>query len=250
MVVEQRITLKSTQDELKIIEAENAAMKERLVTSETKVGALERVNEAQEEKLANVKAENAAQQAELAVVKTRLSASEAEVVNMKMETAALSADLRSVADRLASTETDMEQLKMENAAQEAVLTAVKTRLVAVETEVEDLEKAIRAAPKVAFSAALNEGYTEAGATSLNVVFGRVITNFGQAYSSVSGFFTAPLVLGLSEHDSDGYFSYLSSGVTLELEVGDVINLVLPAGKRLYDDGWKYSTFSGFLLFPL
>ncbi|XP_063069058.1 complement C1q-like protein 4 [Engraulis encrasicolus] len=188
MVVEQRTILKSNQDELKKMEAENAAMKQRLVTSEHKVVALEKVTAAQ-------------------------------------------------------------------------------------------EKEIRAAPKVAFSAALNSGYIQAGATDLNVVFPRVITNVGGAYSSVSGFFTAPVkgvyyfrftvrdnldsrwmiiymhkngevVLGLAEYESDGHQSYLSSGVTLQLEVGDKVNLKLSAGYRLFDSQNTHCIFSGFLLFPL
>ena len=55
---------------------------------------------------------------------------------------------------------------------------------------------------------------------------------------------------LDEYDTDGTHSYLSSGVTLQLEVGDVVNMQLPAGSRLYDDSNNLSTFSGFLLFPL
>ncbi|KAL2080875.1 hypothetical protein ACEWY4_022728 [Coilia grayii] len=280
MVVELRVALRYIQDELKIMEGENSDVKERVVVSET-----------------------------------RLAVSEAEVMNLRKETAAQSADLRSVAERLAATETDMEQvkkdtaaqhtdlttmktevmnltkeneaivtkvddLKLENSAQEAELTAVKTRLAATETEVDNLETEIKAAPKVAFSAGLTDlGYVESGNTDLNLVFSRIITNVGQAYSSRSGFFTAPVrgvyyfrftvmdVLGsrymqirmfkngqqlmwLSEHDTDGYNSYLSGGLTLQLEVGDAVNMVLPAGYRLYDNVNNHSIFSGFLVFPL
>ena len=133
--------------------------------------------------------------------------------------------------------------------------------------------------KVAFSAGLyNSGYIEAGNTDLNLVFTRIITNVGQAYSKMTGFFTAPVkgvyyfrftvvdlltgsmlirivkngeqVMQLAEYDTDGQNSYLSSGVTLQLEVGDVVNMRLPVGYRLFDDSNNHSTFSGFLLFPL
>ena len=173
----------------------------------------------------------------------------------------------------------MEKLKIELAAQEAELTAVKTRLAATETEVVNLEKEITETPKVAFSAGLyNSGYI-AGNTDLNLVFTKIITNVGQAYSNITGFFTAPVkgvyyfrftvmdvlssrsmtirivkngeqVMRLYEYDTDAQTSYLSSGVTLQLEVGDVVNMQLPAGSRLYDDSDNRSTFGGFLLFPL
>ncbi|XP_062391033.1 complement C1q-like protein 4 [Sardina pilchardus] len=169
---------------------------------------------------------------------------------------------------------------METAAQETELTAVKTRLAATETDVVNLEKEITEQPKVAFSAGLTDsGYIESGNAELNLVFTRVITNVGQAYSSTTGFFTAPVkgvyyfrftvrdgltsrymhimmfkngeqIMWLSEYDTDGHPAYLSSGATLQLEEGDVVNMRLPAGYRLYDNTNNLSTFSGFLLFPL
>ena len=185
-----------------------------------------------------------------------------------------------VETRLSASETEVEKLKMEHAAQEAELTAVKTRLAATETEVVNLEKEITEKPKVAFSAGLTDsGYIESGNTDLNLVFTKIITNVGQAYSNITGFFTAPVkgvyyfrftvmdvlssrsmtirivkngeqVMRLYEYDTDGQHSYLSSGVTLQLEVGDVVNMQLPAGYRLFDNSDNHSTFSGFLLFPL
>ena len=112
-----------------------------------------------------------------------------------------------------------------------------------------------------------------------MVFTRIITNVGQAYSNITGFFTAPvkgvyyfrftvadvlssrsmhikmvkngeIVMWLDEYNTDGYRSYLSSGVTLQLEVGDVVNMPLPKGFKLYGSSSYESTFSGFLLFPL
>ena len=287
MVVELRVTLSFTQDELR--NTKNLLYK--------------------------IEAENDAQDTEMTAVKTRLAASETEVVNLRKEAAAQTADLRSVTERLVATETDMEhvkkdtaaqhtdlttmktevmnlkmelsageteveKLKMEHAAQDSELIAVKTRLAATETEVVNLEKEITEKPKVAFSAGLtNSGYIEAGNTDLNLVFTKIITNVGQAYSNMTGFFTAPVkgvyyfrftvmdvlssrsmtirivkngeqVMRLYEYDTDGQQSYLSSGVTLQLEVGDVVNMQLPAGYRLFDNSDNHSTFSGFLLFPL
>ncbi|XP_063049337.1 cerebellin-3-like [Engraulis encrasicolus] len=161
---------------------------------------------------------------------------------------------------------------------------LKGRLVASESKVEALENEIKAAPKVAFSAGLREsgyGSTESGDNDLNLVFSRVITNVGEAYSSTTGFFTAPVkgvyyfrftvmdyldkrwvqirmhkngkqqLMWLAEHDTDGMASYLSSGLTLQLEQLDTVNMLLPASYRLNDDSdYSHCTFSGFLLFPL
>ncbi|KAL2102612.1 hypothetical protein ACEWY4_001780 [Coilia grayii] len=274
VVVELRVTLKFTQDDLQMtktllnkMETENTGqemklivMAEKLVASEAKVQALERVT--------------AAQEAQLTALKTRLAASEAEVMNLRKETAAQSADLR-----LAATETGIDDLKVQNAAQEAELTAVKTGLAATETEVDNLEK-ITEKSKVAFSACLTDsGFIESGNTGLNLVFSKVITSVGQAYSSTTGFFTAPVrgvyyfrftardhlssrymhirmfkngqgLMWLADYDTDGRETYLSSGLALQLEVGDVVNVALPAGSGLFDDHNNHCTFSGFLLFPL
>ncbi|XP_063049223.1 cerebellin-1-like [Engraulis encrasicolus] len=134
--------------------------------------------------------------------------------------------------------------------------------------------------KVAFSAALPSGFTVAGSSNLNVVFSEVITNVGEAYNGENGFFTAPVrgvyylrfsvmdllntrtmniwlhkngeqLMWLTEYGADGQPGYLSSGLALQLEKGDAVNLVLPASMRLWN--WErenQSTFSGFLLFPL
>ncbi|XP_063049693.1 uncharacterized protein LOC134444267 [Engraulis encrasicolus] len=258
MVVDLRATLRHTRDDVKVLEAENVAVKERLVASETKVQILDKAlqdNKAEmKTEVDNLKMKNAAQEAELIAVKTRLEASEAEVMN----------------------------LKKENAAQEAELTAVKTRLAATETGVENVKKEIGAAPKVAFSAALRdfqEGFTDSVSNDMNLAFKRVITNVGEAYNSTTGFFTAPVrgvyyfrftvmdrlsahwmgikmfkkgvrLMQLVEYDTDGKASYLSSGLTLQLEKGDVVNMVLPKGYRLFDSWNNHCTFSGFLLFPL
>ncbi|KAL2080968.1 hypothetical protein ACEWY4_022821 [Coilia grayii] len=290
MLVEQQTTLRSTQDELKKMEAENAAVKERLVASETKVGALERGLVASETKVGALETVNDAQEAELKAMATRLAVSETEVANLRKENTAQQTQLTNIKtevmnlinanaaqdSRISASEAEVENLKI---VQEAELTAVKTRLAVTEMEVQNLEKKITETPKVAFSAGLtNSGYIQSGNTELNLVFTKVITNVGQAYSSTTGFFTAPVrgvyyfrftvmdypssayahikifrnvkqVMLLADYESQGHL-YLSGGVALQLEVGDVVNLRLPAGCRLLDDSNNHSTFSGFLLFPL
>uniref|UniRef100_A0AAY4CQW9 C1q domain-containing protein n=1 Tax=Denticeps clupeoides TaxID=299321 RepID=A0AAY4CQW9_9TELE len=135
--------------------------------------------------------------------------------------------------------------------------------------------------KVAFSAALtfNTEYVQAGPSELNLVFRNIITNVGNAYSSNTGFFTAPVkgvyffrftvadilssrtmytalyrnqqrIMLLGEYDMDHHVSYLVGGVTLQLEAGDWVNLRLPGNQRLYNTESNHCIFSGFLLFTL
>ncbi|XP_062384614.1 complement C1q tumor necrosis factor-related protein 3-like [Sardina pilchardus] len=187
---------------------------------------------------------------------------------METENDALHTEMAVLKSSLAASETEVE------------LTAVKTRLAATETDVVNLEEEITEQPKVAFSAALTDsGYIQSGNTDLNLVFTKIITNVGQAYSSTTGFFTAPVrgvyyfrftvmdilssrsmgitmnkngeqIMYLWEYDTDATDTYLSSGASLQLEEGDVVNMRLPAGMWLYDDPSNRNTFSGFLLFPL
>ncbi|XP_063056402.1 collagen alpha-1(X) chain-like [Engraulis encrasicolus] len=228
--------------------------------------------------------QNAVQESELTTLKTRLAASETEVISLRKDTA-------SVAERLVATETDMEHMKKDTAAQLTDMTAgliyltkehatLETRLVASETGVDNLEREIKDVPKVAFSAGLTDsGLIQSGSMDLNLVFSKVITNVGQAYSSTSGFFTAPVkgvyyfrftvmdnltsrwmairlykngqqVMYVSQHSGSGNNNYLSSGVTLQLEMSDEVNLRIAANYYLYSNFNHHSTFSGFLLFPL
>ncbi|XP_063048554.1 complement C1q tumor necrosis factor-related protein 3-like [Engraulis encrasicolus] len=150
-----------------------------------------------------------------------------------------------------------------------------------QNEVKVLEAENAAAKtKVAFSVGLGKGFTQAGSDHMNLVFSRVITNVGEAYSSETGFFTAPVsgvyyfrftvrddpyssamhimlnkngerLVWLWDYDTDGRPNYLSSGLTVQLEQGDAVNMMIPAGYRLWDDAdGNESTFSGFLLFRL
>ncbi|XP_031435396.2 uncharacterized protein LOC116223327, partial [Clupea harengus] len=266
MVGELRVTLSFTRDELQNtkyllnkIEGENDAVKQRLVASETKVESLERVTLAQEAEVVNLRKEAAAQTADLGSVTERVAVTENDMEHVQKDTAAKHTDLTTMKTEvenmkmeLSASETEVEKLKLEQAAQETELVVLKTRLSSTETEVVNLEKEITEKPKVAFSAGLyNSGYIQADNTDLNLVFTKTITNVGQAYSNITGFFTAPVkgvyyfrftvmdllssrsmtirmykngeqVMWLGEYDTDGARSYLSSGVTLQLEVGDEI----------------------------
>ncbi|XP_053177552.1 complement C1q-like protein 2 [Scomber japonicus] len=154
-----------------------------------------------------------------------------------------------------------------------------TRLKISENEVEELKRQNADQPKVAFSLGLTDkGRIGPFNTDITLKFSKVITNFGQAYSPSTGLFTAPVSgayyfsfntldtrnnvwrrVYLYHNDKSVLFSYnysangwesVSNSLVLQLEKGDVVYLVLPAGYSVYDDTADHTTFNGFLLFPL
>ncbi|XP_072534741.1 cerebellin-2-like [Salminus brasiliensis] len=134
--------------------------------------------------------------------------------------------------------------------------------------------------KVAFSASLLEsghGHTGPYGTDITLVYKYVFTNIGNGYNPATGIFTAPVrgVYQFSFHThgaggrtsgvnlyKNGHFvagthAYQgkdsvssSNGVSLLLEVGDVVCLKLEASKWIYDSILHHSTFSGEILFSV
>ncbi|KAG9282205.1 cerebellin-4-like [Astyanax mexicanus] len=131
-------------------------------------------------------------------------------------------------------------------------------------------------PKVAFSAALTDSGTVG---PFSVQTQKVITNVGKAYNSNTGVFTAPVkgiyyfrftalgfmhsnamsvnlhknqqtLMHIGSYNTHGYHEFISSGLTLELEVGDEIYTSLSATYKLYDNSNNSTTFTGFLLYPV
>ncbi|XP_020337639.2 collagen alpha-2(VIII) chain isoform X2 [Oncorhynchus kisutch] len=176
--------------------------------------------------------------------------------------------------RLSASERDVEELQRMNAALEA-------RLNASEGMVEKLRRENADRPKVAFSAGLtNDGHVGPFNSITTLVYRRVITNIGKAYNPNTGVFTAPVrglyyirftAMGLKgpqsidahiyhndksvmfnhQNNDNGRNRFLSNALTLELEAGDVVYMRLPVNQELYDEkSSNYSTFSGFLLFPM
>ncbi|XP_045552661.1 complement C1q-like protein 2 [Salmo salar] len=161
------------------------------------------------------------------------------------------------------------------------MVALEARLNASEGMVEELRRENADRPKVAFSAGLtNDAYVGLFNSITTLVYRRVITNIGKAYNPNTGVFTAPVrglyyirftAMGLkgpqsigayiyrndksvmfNHQDNDnGHNRFLSNALTLELEAGDVVYMRLPVNQELYDEkSSNYSTFSGFLLFPM
>ena len=48
---------------------------------------------------------------------------------------------------------------------------------------------------------------------------------------------------------DGH-QYISNALALELQEGDEVYMTLLSGYGLYDNSNKYTTFTGFLIFPM
>ncbi|XP_073704868.1 complement C1q-like protein 4 isoform X1 [Garra rufa] len=134
--------------------------------------------------------------------------------------------------------------------------------------------------KVAFSAGLMEfgtGHTGPFNIGKTLVYKKVFNNIGGAYDSNTGIFTAPMKgayyfrfyghchggttmavsllkngetqcsLHSSKRSSNGN---ASNGVVLTLEIGDQISTRLWENTWVYDDPASYTSFGGFLLFPM
>lgn len=203
---------------------------------------------------------------------------ETQLVELKDELRQLKERLNSIQmapeDKVTALKAEVEALKQENSAQAAELVTVKNGLANTLSKVLNWEKGVKGTSKVAFTAGL--GSADLYKTGKrNLVFTKVLINAGQAYSSLSGIFTAPvmgvyyfrftiaasgmvefemhkndkLVMLTGETGSD--LHTVSSGLTILLMVGDRVNIHIPRtlGKVLDND--KYlSSFSGFLLFSL
>uniref|UniRef100_A0A8C6S4L8 C1q domain-containing protein n=1 Tax=Neogobius melanostomus TaxID=47308 RepID=A0A8C6S4L8_9GOBI len=197
------------------------------------------------------------------------------------------AELKELRDMVITSKSKIEKLEEEKS---ELLSRVTTnenkvalsdaRLSASESETEELKRQITETPKVAFSVGLTDA-REIGPfnTEITLKFSKVFTNFGQAYNTHTGVFTAPLrgvyyfrftgfsvktnhwfgvilyhnnkrVSWNTDYNDDVFYASISNGLPLELEKGDVVYLVLPSNHVKYDDSYNRTVFSGFLIFPL
>uniref|UniRef100_A0A8C9X0W1 C1q domain-containing protein n=1 Tax=Sander lucioperca TaxID=283035 RepID=A0A8C9X0W1_SANLU len=196
-------------------------------------------------------------------------------------------ELGALGERLTATVTAMEETNKKLEANEKKLTALDRRV--TELSAVDQGNTIyytkysRFYPsghhRVAFSATLGEEGTIGPVNILYaLVYRNVLSNIGGHYSPVTGYFTAP-VQGVY------YFTYTSffwggdgtsggslyqngnhivswyghapshpitgsNSAILQLQVGDNVNVRLWGDRRISDNVNKYSSFSGYLLFPV
>ncbi|XP_069075990.1 cerebellin-2 [Pleurodeles waltl] len=133
--------------------------------------------------------------------------------------------------------------------------------------------------KVAFSAirSTNHEPSEMSNRTMTIYFDQVLVNIGNHFDLVSSAFVAPrkgiysfsfhvvkvynrqtiqvslmqnnyAVISAFAGDQDVTREAASNGVLLHMERADKVHLRLERGNLM--GGWKYSTFSGFLVFPL
>ncbi|CAL1616706.1 unnamed protein product [Knipowitschia caucasica] len=199
---------------------------------------------------------------------------------MRTEVDSLQTEVDSLQTEVDSLQTEVDSLQNNDKAQEAALERLQTSSSVTEHKVEALthDKTVR---QVAFSTALVEsGSQRFGPYSVEttLVYKHVITNTGNAYNPHTGIFTAPvrgvyhfhvhilevfggyaaivslvkngskMVTAVEAQSSDWGSS--SNSMSVLLEAGDVVYVVLWINRRIYDDTDHYNTFSGHLLFTV
>lgn len=157
--------------------------------------------------------------------------------------------------------------------------ALKTLVQDSQNKLESLQKE-NEGKKVAFSAGLlasGAGNTGPKGDLKILEYKKVFSNIGNAYDSDTGIFTAPVkgvyFFRFYAHSHGGTTMAVSllkngetqcsvhawkpvgngngsNGVVLSLEIGDKINTQLWKNTWVYDDSESYTSFSGFLIFPL
>lgn len=175
-------------------------------------------------------------------------------------------------EKLKNMEERIQKLENENE-------ALKTLLQESQIKIENFQKD-NEVNKIAFSAGLmasGQGQTGPIGSEKTLVYKKVFSNVGNAYDSNTGIFTAPVkgvyyfrfyghchggttmaislqkngVTQCSVHawkpTSNGNGS---NGVVLTLEPGDQMYTKLWRNTWVYDDIASYTSFSGFLIFPL
>ncbi len=182
--------------------------------------------------------------------------------------------INNIEERLRVTEAILGELKRENEALRSLTQASEIKLESLQAE--------NTARKVAFSAGLlDSGPQQTGPfkDSRTLVYQKIFSNIGNAYNSNTGIFTAPvkgvyffrfyghshpgnrMAVSLYKNNQQQCSVYFhkpesnpngngSNGVVLTLEKADEVHTQLWEDSWVYDDEKSFTSFSGFMLFPL
>ncbi|XP_051256827.1 complement C1q-like protein 2 [Dicentrarchus labrax] len=192
----------------------------------------------------------------------------------------INALLREMTATLTQQKFEMRLLQRENKEHAAKLEQQETELKKQETEVDKLKQQLKVG-QVAFSASLlatGSGHVGPFPKQTTLIFKHVPTNIGKAYNPHTGIFTAPVrgayhfewyigthggaqasgavLVKNSEHifiaweHQPSHYGSSANGVTLLLEVGDVVFLRLWVNTKVFDNSNHHTTFSGHLLFTM
>ncbi|CAK6959698.1 complement C1q-like protein 2 isoform X6 [Scomber scombrus] len=204
-----------------------------------------------------------------------------ELSNSKSKMEKLEQENTAIQARLTASESKNADLRGRATTFEDKSTVLEARMNTSENEVEELKRQNADQPKVAFSFGLTDnGQVGPFNTAITLKFSKVNINFGQAYSPATGHFTAPVrgvyyfsvttldirtnvysdiylyhndnrvLWNYNFHDSAYGVNRISNSLALQLEKDDMVYMVLPAYRSVFDNTNNHTTFNGFLLFPL